>query len=145
MSQALKNYCLQTMGITTWQRRERSLPSYDYLLLLEVNEMESDGTTLSGIKLQLIERILQALHWPLEKTRIEFINKTESMNKAFEQKISLFKPKKVLLFSPDIGSQLATELTNLSLPTAVLPVLKGLLANQAEKKHAWQLMKPLMN
>lgn len=130
----LQHYCLKEMGITRWQTRSASKGiAFSYLIVICESELLNGN--LPNEQQQLLERMLQALKWPLFACKIVFspLNVDESW---LLQQMALFKVEKVLLFSVTL------PLTDI--PFAYLPSLNILLTDKIAKKQAWQAMQALI-
>jgi hypothetical protein len=127
--QVLKQYCLQTMGITQWQRK-----TWDYFVVVDV-DIDND-------KRQLLQRIMQALKWPANRTKTEVIKDHPDAAAYFSLRLNKLLPKKVLLFSPGLSAAYAGE--NPAINVALLPTLTAL-GDINVKKQAWKVMQNLTN
>lgn len=141
-----KQYCLQIMGITTWQMRqavERVGAKYPYLLII--------GETLNSEGQQLVSRMLQALSWPSEETRIEKLEDIHQVTAFFYQRIREIQPEKILLYGHALSQKLVSlpanphvlSIDDRRISMGVLPTIQELLRDVSAKKRAWQVMQEL--
>lgn len=142
-TQDLKNFCLSEMGITQWQRRSltndiaKHSVQWDYIIFVSQQELENNHK-LNAEKSALLDRLLQALRWSKDKTKIEFVGGGEpNVQQKMRQIINAYNPNKCLAFGVDV------QATSTSL--ASLPSLTKLLTEPLAKKQAWQLMQPFIH
>lgn len=144
---ALQQYCLQAMGITQWKERTALAPqSFPYLLGVEHTEV---GLTLE--KQQLIERLLQALRWPMEQV-FTYLIPIDHFPEAFYQKIAELQSEKVILFGCALAKRLnldqnaaVIELTKPHLfSVAIVSSLDELLQDKEAKRRTWQMLQPFV-
>lgn len=139
-----KQYCLQIMGITSWQLRQEA-PHLSHRYLLLVSE------ELNREKHELINRMLQALSWPFEETRIEKLEDSHLTSTIFYQKIKEIQPEKVLLYGQIMSQKIvqttlnpcSISIDNKQLLIGILPTLQELLNDISAKRRAWQVMQEL--
>lgn len=142
-----KQYCLQIMGITAWQLRQVTeevspVSTHRYLLLV--------GENLGREGQELINRMLQALAWPIAQTRIEKLENIE-ITTFFYQKIKEIQPEKILLYGNALGQKIIQTALNPHLlsvndrqiPMGILPTIQELLKDVSAKKRAWQIMQKM--
>lgn len=132
------------MGITLYKRRSLLC---DYLLCINAISPEIDSD-----KNGLLERMCQALHWPLDATqRVILIGSVQEKNTLFWDKITEYQPKKILLFCDAAENSFVDATHNpMRLPgtgracvVGLLPSVEQLLRDPAAKKQAWKIMQNL--
>lgn len=133
-------HCLQVMQITRWQKQETAFYIYPYLVIVESEPNEKEN--------ELLTKILAALSWPLETTKIVCLQNKAQFNKLIER----HRPEKILLSSlalaENLGFSKAEKVHFLSLKDkkvacAITASLTILLADRAAKKQAWSVMQAL--
>jgi hypothetical protein len=141
----VKAYCLDLMGITRWQSRDKENIA-DYLLL------HSDLLPSDPSMQAMLERLLEALRWPLMATKQISCSTEESLEKINE-KIAAFQPKKVILFglafAPCFKVEPKEQLISLSLPNqiircALVSSAHCLLQDKGAKRRAWEQLQQLI-
>jgi DNA polymerase III psi subunit len=115
---------LDKMGIATWQARGR------YLIWINPKEAPEGRAHLSQEKKQLLDRLLQALCWPKEKTVYLLFESADYFSKC----INSYRPLSMLLV--DIEQASVPE----SIQYAQLPSLEKLLHDREAKRKAWKDM-----
>ncbi len=133
MSSSVRDYCLQTMGITQWQVRESESHSIQKPYMLWIDE------EINHQKNELIGRMLQALKWPQALTHIEVCNKQTDSTFFFER-VKTFQVKKALIF----GEPFSIQCNSSQIAIAIVPTLTELMANPTAKKKAWAIMQALV-
>jgi len=135
----LKNYCLEMMGITQWQRRTLSKALHcDYLILLD---LKSHSLPLANDLKQMLDRIVQALDWPTETIIDALASELSRLPTQIEQKVQQYQAKKIMLFT----SLSNTSLDAITQTFVIVPSLSTLLQDKVAKKQAWEKMQSLIN
>ncbi|MBS0287299.1 MAG: hypothetical protein JSR17_08390 [Proteobacteria bacterium] len=119
----LQDYCLEVMGITQWQLRQKQ-----YLFLLT--------ETLDEEKNQLLVRLMLAMKWDKALTSIKVIATPVNQDKL---KAIISQAQKVVLFGQEL-SNLVTECRD---TLVCIPAVSEMLVHAQAKKKAWQILQKL--
>lgn len=126
---SLHDYCLQTMGITQWQKRIPK-PAIENVIFIDA--------ALNSEQEQLMTKILQALKWPASVSTIQVVSPNES-KETLLLRIKEKQPKRCLFFGEGYRKMLGDVGFN-HIQIAIVPSLQEMLINQAAKKQAWKIM-----